>query len=763
MRTSLRWVLAYVIVAILWIAVMQWLLHSIGGDQWSISIGGLIVGGIFVLITGWLLFLLLEQGHAHGTSSTRDIQAQANRNARVWWAALGLLIGFTLLAQLFIVSYATREYRPVLLTQAHADLVAQVRLQNKAIDDWLSARNELVSRLAARSAQLAARLQPGQNQQPQDLSELGQLTADAHFVTITIYNSDHQQKLQYGLKSASKAPDPLFEQAAATSKVQFDCHFESGRTAGDCYWVLPVFIGHSEVSGGPWYLVFYAALDASSLGGHGSTALDRPGRTLTLVSADDAKAGQWLGLSLQSARESGRAAPLVHTVSAGDLACMNRAKPVPALLGSESGALQWRANPVPVSLMSGELACAGRTVLYASTVVPHLNALLWAASTQDAILKPIRKTRQMLAVAALAGVMALLLALFLFWQIMRLHHRKALVALMRERDQLAVFWEQMPSVGLALIEPFSWSVMNVNRRWAQIFHEGKETFLGQELLDLIRPVSGLNTLDDVRFSDQQMLDDLRAGIREEVVLTRRIRTNTPEGEWVRISIRALKAADQVVLGLVVALDGLGDNVDLTGQLQVERDCYRLALLLAQTRANHLAASETTRRAMGDVDGFHQLGAQIVAETGLMAVCLYTHWPERATAASASMGHLVGHKALKSFLGHDCGAPIQTIADQVARNGLIDRVLVAQTPLFIDDESKRMGGVSGMTLQSELIELLNPHPIGAIAMIPMPATASRGCVRAWILFGDEAVRFTEPVRQALMALLMEAAEASDQED
>ncbi|WP_322628155.1 PAS domain-containing protein [Halothiobacillus sp.] len=758
MPLSLRWVLAYVVVAILWISVMQWLLQSIGGDQWSISIGGLIVGGVFVLITAWLLFLLLERGHTRAVTAG-NAHALIDGRARVWWAALGGLIGVTLLAQLFMVSFATREYRPVLLKQAHAELVGQVRLQAKAISDWLRQRNELVSRLSAQAKTLSERLQANQKSPAEALTELGPLVSDGQFVTITLYNADHLQKLQFGLKSAAKAPDVLFEQAAATSTVQFDCRFEAGRSSADCYWVLPLFLGHSEVSGGPWYLVFYGALDAASLAGHDTAESSHLARTSILLAPDESPTRHWLSLSLHPGNTPDMQGGAVRAVSPQDIACINRATSLDDLLRGEPEDQRSAAPPRSAKLMSGQLDCAPQSVLYASMSVPELHALLWAANTETAILHPIRKTRQLLAVAALSGVMALLLALFFFWQIMRLHRHKALFALVRERDQLDVFWEQMPSVGLALVDPLDWTVLNVNRRWAQIFHSGREAMLGQELLDVIQPVSGLSAVEEIRANDQQTLQDLCGGIREEVVLTRRIRMNDPAGEWVRISMRALKAIDQTILGVVVALDSLGETVDIAHQTQAERDFYRLAWALIQER-NHAADGEGAALPLADAettaDRFSQLSTRIVEETGIMALCLYTHWPEAWSSSSDLTGPQIEQHEQKHFQCHGGSAPIRDIANQMAANGLIDRVLVAQTPIFIDDDVKTVG-MTVVTLQAELIEQLKPYPVGAFAMIPMSAGGGGDCVRAWIVFAGEGMRFTTPVRTALMALLAVATE------
>ena len=98
----------------------------------------------------------------------------------------------------------------------------------------------------------------------------------------------------------------------------------------------------------------------------------------------------------------------------------------------------------------------------------------------------------------------------------------------------------------------------------------------------------------------------------------------------------------------------------------------------------------------------------------------------------------------------CTAPVREIANQVAQMGLIDRVLVAQTPMFIDDHARNTT-ISG-TLQNELIEQLKQYPVGALAIVPIPATSEGDPVRALIVFGEDNLRFTEPVKTSLLSLL-----------
>ncbi|MDD3576916.1 MAG: hypothetical protein PHT38_08510, partial [Halothiobacillus sp.] len=109
----------------------------------------------------------------------------------------------------------------------------------------------------------------------------------------------------------------------------------------------------------------------------------------------------------------------------------------------------------------------------------------------------------------------------------------------------------------------------------------------------------------------------------------------------------------------------------------------------------------------------------------------------------------------------CTAPVREIANQVAQMGLIDRVLVAQTPMFIDDHARNTT-ISG-TLQNELIEQLKQYPVGALAIVPISAVNEGDPVRALIVFGEDNLRFTEPVKTSLLGLLKALTMRLDEEE
>lgn len=769
--SSFRWTMAYIVVATLWIALIQWLLSSLGGAHWVISPAGLVVGGVFVLVTAWLLFLLLER------SQPVPLSEQVLRHSRLtdpksWWGALVLLIAFTLLAQLFMVSYATREYRPVLLNQAQTELTSQLRLHSKLIADWLNERSQIVDKLAAQSTVLAERIRASQTQTDQQSGNsfptFVALIQDGRFRTISLFDPDHVKKLQFGSSPKTNTPDDLFERAAATSKVQFSCVFVPGQSGGNCYWVLPVFLSQSEVSGGPWYIVLAAVLNEGglmqSMPAGESLRVESAVRSLVLLTQGSDRGKAWLSTPLIadfSTLSDPQASSLIELVSEDDLGCFRKS---PAFLS-----LQARLSPYPPdadvlqSSASGHIDCQGYTLLYASTQIPQINGLLWAATTQDIVLNPLRKTRQWLATASLIGVFTLLIALFLFWRIMRFQRAKVLAGLRRERDQLAQLWDFMPAMGLAFVNPEEWRITLVNQRWMQIFHDSQESLQGRSFLDVISPVTGLNTVENLTSGDPKLLEDIYSGLRDEVSLLRRVQTGESSQTWIRFHIRALKSSRHGAEGLIVAADSLGDSVELANELKAERDFCRLTAAFCQPQVkppvaipmpgsvpDTVAEPEAEAETQTDTSRLTPLAEQVIEQTSLLAMCLYTHWPDVWSCSSELAGPQLEQQEHKSYECVGCTAPVREIANQVAHMGLIDRVLVAQTPMFIDDDARNTS-TSG-TLQNELIEQLKQYPVGALAIVPIPATNEGDPVRALIVFGEDNLRFTEPVKTSLLSLL-----------
>jgi hypothetical protein len=795
-RVSLRWVLAYIGAAALWIALMQWLLGSLGGERWTISAAGLVVGGIFVLITAWLLFLLLERTQGSNSVAWHKSLGLTDK-VRAWWAGLIAFIAITLMLQVFMVFFATREYRPVLLDQAQNALAAQAQAHSKLIDDWLKSRSQAVALLAAKPELLVEKMLANQTHSAKTQSALAALIDLPAFSQVTVFDPDHRPDAQFGAKSAPKAPDALFEQAAATSKVQLNCQFTPGRPGGECYWVLPVFLNQKEVSRGPWYLVFYAPLTAQALQPNGQGApgaVQSTAQTLALITPTEDHPEQWMVTSLIAPLPNAASSNAdVRALTASQWACV---RPSPMLTNSTARESDQRL-PIINAITRGHLMCDGQTIWYASTNLSQISAVLWVAAAQDDVLQPLRQTRQSLAIAALVGVFTLIFSLFFLWRIMRIQRRQSLHQLQTERDQLAQLWEQIPNLGLAIATRSTpqapWLINNINRRCMQLLHAAREELIASPLLMLMLPVAGQEDPMDYLINDQQSLDDLVSGIRDELVFVRRLKLGAHGIVWRQFSIRTLPSEQALSDSLIITIENLGDTIEQVDLLQAQRDFYCLATqwLLAKVPEGSPARAELNARVIDEspftppviaapliladqnlsepsvgVDTptepestellsetpLAHFGAQVIAQTPIVALCRYTHWPEVWSSSSDLSGLTLEQQEHKAYECVGGSAPVREIANQVAAMGLIDRVLVAQTPLFVDDEAKNTPTPASASLQTELIEQMRPYPVGALAIVPIQGLPDSGCVQAWIVFGDEKLRFIEPVKLALLNLL-----------
>ncbi|WP_407275086.1 hypothetical protein [Halothiobacillus sp. DCM-1] len=732
----LRWVLTYVAGASLWIGAMQWLLSGLGGAAWSISPAGLVVGALFVLATAWLLFLLLDRGAVAPAPVPSLLRRQGG-----WWLAL-LILG-TLGAQLFMVWYATREYRPVLLNQAQTELTSQLRLHSKLLDDWFAHRQAQVEGIAQEKTALIARLkQTEANPAQSALPEFSRLVTQGQFDGIAVVNPDHIRKLQFGSRTPGKAPDELYEKAAASSEVQFACVMPTHQLATECYWVLPVFLSTQDVSGGPWFIEFRAALTEAAL-------LRAAEKEQLAVPIEQAVRSLLLLMPSTEAQTPWRAMPLISEFSR--LTDPQLSQTIAPLSDQDWGCVQQSMavtgkNPA-VANASGQVHCDGATVLYAATRVPKIHGLLWAATTQDAVLLPLQHTRRWLAGAALLGITAFLIALFFFWQIVRQQQQRAMASVLKSRDECAAFWGNLPGMGLAVVDASSGRMQSVNPRWAQLFQTTQAQAESELLSHFLRPAPGLTAQELTAQQDAQCLMELNTGLREEVQITRYIANDAGLRAWMKFTLRRVQSPAAEVAGTwLVTAEALGDRVIEENATRAERDLYRW---LAQIPPKELFRSDGE---VTDASASLALVAQgLTTQTSLVALCLYTHWPAVWASAPDLSGPVLMQQEQQSYLCEGCTAPVRAIANEVARMGVIDRVLVAQTPIFIDDGVRQAQTDTATGLQAELIEQLRSYPVGALAVVPLPPNLN-GQNRAWIALGADGLRFTEPVRTALLALL-----------
>lgn len=746
-RTALRWVLAYIVGAAVWIGVMQWLLSGLGGADWAISPAGLVVGALFVLMTAWLLFLLLDRGSLLIDPAPNGQMTQALQ--RPGWLLLVFLIAGTLAAQLFMVWYATREYRPVLIDQAQTELTSQLRLHSKLLDDWFVQRQKQVEAIALEKNALIERLKQTETNPAQShLPEFARLVMQGQFDGIAVFNADHLRKLQFGSDAAGKGPDDLYEKAAASSTVQFACVMPTHQLMTECYWVLPIFLSTQEVSGGPWFVMFSAGLSEAALlrasqDKNNSVPIERAVRSLLLM------------MPLNGANQSWQAMPLISEFSS--LSNPQQTQVIAPLSPDDWGCIRRSAlfssgDKPQATVVSGQIQCAGSTVLYAAARVPKLGGVLWAATTQEQVLLPLMQTRRWFAGAALLGITAFLIALFFFWRLVRSHQQRIMAGLIKERDDCSTVWANLPALGLAVVSAQTGQIQTINPRWAQLFQTSQNQAQGELLTHFLRPAPGLTALEQTAQQDAQWLTELTAGLREELQIVRYIAVGASVRAWIKFTLRTQRSSAGASDTWLVTAEALGDAVIEADATRAERDFYRWMAQIPVVRSAAIPNESLPEAA----EQKSLVAEGLMHQSSLVALCLYTHWPAVWSSAPDLSGPVLEQQEQQSYLCEGCTPLVRAMANEVARMGVIDRALVAQMPVFIDDAVRQAQADIATGLQAELIEQLRNYPVGALAIVPLPPSVD-GQIRAWIAFGADGLRFTDAVRTALLALLKQLGE------
>src|SRR6056297_2488945 len=103
MRPALPITVAYLLLASLWIWATQWLLGRLGGAHWEISTAGLVFGEIFVLVTGAVLYVLVDRLTVARQGGV-DFGAGRPRVRQGWLAAMLIALVLIAVTQIFIAA-----------------------------------------------------------------------------------------------------------------------------------------------------------------------------------------------------------------------------------------------------------------------------------------------------------------------------------------------------------------------------------------------------------------------------------------------------------------------------------------------------------------------------------------------------------------------------------------------------------------------------------------------------------------------------------
>ncbi|RRQ23358.1 hypothetical protein D5687_07975 [Guyparkeria sp. SCN-R1] len=483
MRPALPITVAYLLLASLWIWVTQWLLGRLGGAHWEISTAGLVFGEIFVLVTGAVLYVLVDRLTA-ARQGVVDFGHERARPRQGWLTAMLIALVLIAVMQIFIAAVAARQYAPLLLDKAQREVANLAAIRAIELDNWVDERDQQVEAVAQRHDWLkewVARLDEGEvDGFPDDLRR-GSLIG--RFRSITLLDPDRTPQLQTGATNVVPPDMQHFDQAAVTGEVRTVTRFTRGRGGADLFWILPVYDDRTAVSRGPWFLMFWTRLNTESLL---SDAEDgglqvRAGeglRTLLINAPADPSAGSgfWPMLVLDPRDESA-------TVSETPAAIVDRLR-----TGlSEAGEASDSEEGAEGGSGEGVTRIEGADRVYATVAVERLSSRLLVLQDRRKVLAPVDQLEKWLSLTAMLSTLGLFAALLFLWRFLRARYAARSVNVVRERDFWHHAWLDMPALGLIEIEPRRLHVIVANRQAADWFGQARENLVGVPLFDLFEP------------------------------------------------------------------------------------------------------------------------------------------------------------------------------------------------------------------------------------------------------------------------------------
>ncbi|MFN2381495.1 MAG: hypothetical protein ABR561_02945 [Guyparkeria sp.] len=479
MRPALTITVVYLLLASLWIWVTQWLLGRLGGAHWEISTAGLVFGEIFVLITGAVLYVLVDRL----TATRQDVidAGQARARSRQGWLT-AMLIALVLIAvvQIFIAAVAARQYAPLLLDKAQREVANLAAIRAIELENWVEERDQQVESLAQRSDWLkdwVARLDEGEVADFPDDLRLGSLVS--RFRSITLLDPDRTPQLQTGATNVVPPDMQEFDQAAVTGEVRTVTRFTRGRGGVDLFWILPIYDDRTAVSRGPSYLMLWTRLNTDSLlsdaeaDGLQVRAADGL-RTLLINTPADPASGSifWPMLVLdpnEASSEVGETpAAIVDSLRVG--------------LFTDGG-----TSPGDLGAEEGVTRIEGTDRVYATVGLDRLSARLLVLQDRREVLAPVDQLEKWLSLTAMLSTLGMFAALLFLWRFLRGRYRAKSADIVREREFWRHAWLEMPALGLIELDPRRFHVLVANRQAAEWFGLARETLVGRRLFELFEP------------------------------------------------------------------------------------------------------------------------------------------------------------------------------------------------------------------------------------------------------------------------------------
>ncbi|MFW6322955.1 MAG: hypothetical protein ACOC02_04950 [Guyparkeria sp.] len=494
MRPPLAITVAYVLLASGWIWVTQWLLGRLGGAHWEISTTGLIFGEILVLVTGVLLYVLIDRLTAPRPGAV-DYGHGHPAVARFWLIAMLLALVAVAVIQIFIAAAAARQYAPILLEKAQRETSNLAAIRSIEIENWVEERDQRIRAVGERQEWLREfieRVDSGDADDfPDDLLNAGM---EQQFDALVLLDPDRTERLRSAAPRLNLPATEHFDRAAVSTDVQVVTRFTRGRGGVDVFWILPLFVDQSEVSRGPWSLVFWARLNATSF--IDDTEQDFRVRSeaglrtllIDLPDAGDRGSAFWPMFTLDPAEESAvigetPSAIVSHLRQGLSDAGERDAAPRESTPG-ESDDLS--AAPKD-EFGEGVTRIEGTDRVYATARLDRLNVQVLVLQDRRHVLGPVEELEKWLGLTAILSTVGMLAALGFLWRYLRARYRQGHLDVLRERDFWHQAWLDMPALGLIELDPARLYVVTANRQAADWLGTSRDHLVGQPLFQLFEP------------------------------------------------------------------------------------------------------------------------------------------------------------------------------------------------------------------------------------------------------------------------------------
>ena len=557
MRPALPITVAYLLLASLWIWVTQWLLGRLGGAHWEISTAGLVFGEIFVLVTGALLYVLVDRLHA-ARSGQIDFGHGRAHGAQAWLTAVVVALVVIAAVQIFITVIAARQYAPLLLDKAQREVSNLAAIRAIEVDNWVEQRDQQIQALAQRRDWLktwVADLDEARVEGfPDDLRRGGLVS---RFQAITLLDPDRNPRLQTGSSTVVPPDMRHFDQAAVTAEVQTVNRFTRGRGGVDLFWILPIYDDRTAVSRGPWYLVFWTRLNTRALVEGAETENRR-------VRADEAL--RTLLIRMPASPETATSFWPMLTLDPRDESSLVGETPAPIVDRLQSGL----SDSPDREAAEGVTRIKGSDRVYATVALDRLQARLLVLQDRRAVLAPVEQMEKWLSLTAILSTLGTLAALFFLWRYLRGRYRSQTRNIVLERDFWHHAWLDMPALGLIEIDPRRLHVVVANRQAANWLGRARDSLVGRPLFELFVPTDPASPL---------------AGDPEKA-LPMYFARGAVDRLAIEGRVPALPSAGPMWLELRVQRDAEGEPERMIGMLRPARDTDDSALI---AQVDHLAA------------------------------------------------------------------------------------------------------------------------------------------------------------------------------